>query len=67
MRKTPIPTGLCVSRCYESLRRIGDYLKQKEVDAREEYGWDSEQAQNERAKWEALLQARAVIVREFDL
>ena len=67
MKKTPIPTGLRVSRCYEDLQRIGDYIKQKEVDAREEYGWESEQALKERAKWEALLQARAVIVKEFDL
>lgn len=67
MRKAPIPTGLNLSRCCESLRRIAEYLKTKEDLAREEYGWFSLEAEQVRRKIDAVIDARAVIVREFDL
>ena len=67
MRKTPMPTGMKVGTCCDLLSRIAEYVKQKEEDAREKYGWASVQAEAEQRKYDALLEARAVIVKEFDL
>ena len=63
MPKTPKRIG----ELYNLMRDMSQYFKDKEVIAREEFGWDSEQAHAEHAKWDALIKARTVIVKEFDL
>jgi hypothetical protein len=67
MKSAPIPAGLRPTETCERLRKISEYLKTKEDLTREEYGWFSPEAEQVRRKIDAVMDARAVIIREFDL
>lgn len=67
MKSAPIPAGLRPTETCDRLKKISEYLKAKVTAAREEYGWFSPEAEQAQRKYEILVDARAVIIREFDL